>query len=77
MSSEIQKYIETAIDKKKDLFEADIIDFPNNKKINDLKSWQLYNKLDLNEDGDQLKAVTGICFTFLILIILGLYSNFL
>ena len=77
MSSEIQKYIATAIDKKKDLFEADIIDFPNNKKINDLKSWQLYNKLDLNEDGDQLKAVTGICFTFLILIILGLYSNFL
>tara|TARA_B100000989_G_scaffold271491_1_gene228296 strand:+ start:188 stop:421 length:234 start_codon:yes stop_codon:yes gene_type:complete len=77
MSSEIQKYIETAIDKKKNLFEADIIDFPNNKKINDLKSWQLYNKLDLNEDGDQLKAVTGICFTFLILIILGLYSNFL
>ena len=77
MSSEIQKYIETAIDKKKNLFEADIIDFPNNKKINDLKSWQLYNKLDLKEDGDQLKAVTGICFTFLILIILGLYSNFL
>ena len=77
MSSEIQKYIETAIDKKKNLFEADIMDFPNNKKINDLKSWQLYNKLDLKEDGDQLKAVTGICFTFLILIILGLYSNFL
>ena len=77
MSSEIQKYIETAIDKKKNLFEADIIDFPNNKKINDLKSWQLYNKLDLKEDGDQLKAVTGICFTFLTLIILGLYSNFL
>ena len=77
MSSEVQKYIETALEKKKDLFEADIIDFPNNKKINDLNSWQLYNKLDLKDDGDQLKAVTGICFTFLILIILGLYSSFL
>ena len=77
MSLEVQKYIETALEKKKDLFEADIIDFPNNKKINDLNSWQLYNKLDLQEDGDQLKAVIGICFTFLTLIILGLYSNFL
>ena len=49
----------------------------NNKKLNNLNSWQLYDKLDLKEDGDQLKTVTGICFTFLILIILGLYSNFL
>ena len=77
MSSEVQKYIETALEKKKNLFEADVVNFPNNKKLNDLNSWQLYNKLDLKEDGDQLKAVIGICFTFLILIILGLYSNFL
>mgnify|MGYP001220349175 FL=1 len=77
MGSEVQKYIEVAIEKKKNLFEADVIDFPNNKKLNNLNSWQLYDKLDLKEDGDQLKAVTGICFTFLILIILGLYSNFL
>ena len=31
MSSEIHKYIETAIDKKK-LFDADVLDFPVNKK---------------------------------------------
>tara|TARA_B100000989_G_scaffold261415_1_gene212444 strand:- start:57 stop:290 length:234 start_codon:yes stop_codon:yes gene_type:complete len=77
MSSEVQKYIETALEKKKNLFEADVVNFPNKKKLNDLNSWQLYNKLDLQEDGDQLKAVIGICFTFLTLIILGLYSNFL
>ena len=77
MSSEVQKYIETALEKKKSLFEAEVINFPNNKKFNDLSVWQLYNKLDLKEDGDQLKAVTGICFTFSILTILGLYSNFL
>ena len=77
MSSEVQKYIETALDKKKDLFEAEVINFPINQKLNNFNSWQLYNKSDLQEDGDQLKAVIGICFTFLTLIILGLYSNFL
>ena len=77
MSSEVQKYIETALEKKKNLFEADVVNFPNNKKLNDLNSWQLYNKLDLKEDGDQLKAVAGICFIFSTLILLGLYSYFL
>ena len=77
MSSEVQKYIETALEKRKDLFEAEVLDFPNHKRLDDFDSWQLYNKSDLNEDGDQLKAVTGICFTFSILIILGLYSNLL
>ena len=77
MSSEVQKYIETALEKRKDLFEAEVLDFPNHKRLDDFDSWQLYDKSDLNEDGDQLKAVTGICFTFSILIILGLYSNLL
>ena len=77
MSSEVQKYIEIALEKKKNLFKAEVINFPNNKRLNDLSVWQLYNKSDLKEDGDQLKAVIGICFTFLILTILGLYSNFL
>ena len=77
MSSEVQKYIETALDAKRDLFEADVIDFPKNRKPDNFEVWQLYNKQDVQEDGDQLKAVTGICFTLSILIILGLYSNFL
>ena len=74
MSSEVQKYIETALNSKKDLLEADIIAFPNDKKMNSLNDWQLYNKSDVKEDGDQLKTVIGICFVFSTLAILGLYS---
>ena len=77
MSSEVHKYIETALNSKKNLFEAEVIDFPNNKKLENFRTWQLYNKSDIKDDGDQLKAVTGVCFTFSILIILGLYSYFL
>ncbi len=77
MSSELHKYIENTLNSKKNLFEAEVIDFPNNEKLKNIGVWQLYNKSDLKEDGDQLKAVIGICFTFLILTILGLYSNFL
>ena len=77
MSSEVQKYIETALEKKKNLFEAEVIDFTNNKKLENFSTWQLYNKLDIKDDGDQLKAVTGVCFIFSILTILGLYSYFL
>ena len=32
MSSELHKYIETAIERKKNLFNADVISFPNEKK---------------------------------------------
>jgi hypothetical protein len=77
MSSEVHKYIETALNSKKNLFEAEVIDFPNNKKLENFSTWQLYNKSDIEDDGDQLKAVTGVCFIFSILTILGLYSYFL
>ena len=77
MSSEVHKYIETALNSKKNLFEAEVIDFPNNKKLENFSTWQLYNKSDIKDDGDQLKAVTGVCFIFSILTILGLYSYFL
>ena len=77
MSSEVHKYIENALESKKDLFEAEVIDFPNNKKIENFDNWQLNNKSNILDDADQLKAVTGICFIFSILIILGLYSYFL
>ena len=74
MSSEVHKYIETALNAKKDLLESDIIAFPSDKKIISIDDWQLYNKTDLKEDGDQLKTVIGICFVFSTLAILGLYS---
>ena len=36
--------------------------------------WRLYNKDNPDEDGDQVKAVSGICFTFATLLVLGTYS---
>ena len=47
MSSEVHKYIETALNSKKDLFEAEVIEFPNNKKLENFSTWQLYNKSDM------------------------------
>ena len=77
MSSELHKYIENTLNSKKNLFEAEVIDFPNNEKLKNIGVWQLYNKSDLKDDGDQLKAVTGVCFIFSILTIIGLFSYFL
>ena len=75
MSSEVHKYIETALNSKKDLFKAQVINFPSKNKIDTSDTWQLYDKSDIDEDGDQLKTVIGICFIFSTLIILGLYSS--
>ena len=81
MSSEIHQYIETAIDSKKNLLNAEIIDFPNDYEKNNKRDlvfnsntfWKITDK----SNNDQLKAVTGICFVLAILTITGLYSNFL
>ncbi len=83
MSSEVHKYIETALEKNKNLLNAEVINFPSENKMSEqdfLKSknssfWKLYDKSSLQEDGDQLKAVVGICFMFTTLILIGLYSN--
>ena len=81
MSSEIHKYIETAIDRKKNLLNAEIIDFPTdyekNNKTNLVLNSNTFWKITDKSNNDQLKAVTGICFVLAILTIAGLYSNFL
>ena len=33
MSSELHKYIETAIEKKQNIFDAEVLNFPKNKKV--------------------------------------------
>ena len=81
MSSELHKYIEKAIDKKENLLNAKIINFPNEKDLNntiDLKI-KKFDHWKISDDSniDQYKAVTGICFMIGILTILGLYSNLL
>ena len=83
MSSEIHKYIERSLEKNQNLFNAELINFPSDKKIqtsknlevDNSKTWKLYDKSNINEDGDQLKAVTGICLMFSALILMGLYSS--
>ena len=79
MSSEVHKYIEEALDKKENLFNARVINFPNevkidtsnNSKIKDNNFWRISDK----SNGDQLKAVIGICFMFGTLIMMALYST--
>ena len=79
MSSEIHKYIETALDKQDALFNAEVINFPKEKNLTSIQPKKLDNQnfWEINDDSneDQLKAVAGICFMFGALIIMGLYSN--
>ena len=79
MSSELHKYIETAIEKKQNLFNADVLSFPKNKKINNYQNLRFNNKthwnINDNANNDQLKAVTGICFMLAVLSLIGLLSN--
>ena len=79
MSSEVHKYVETAIKKRERILGAKILNFPNEENKLDFKDfanksydfWKISDKSNI----DQLKAVTGICFMIGILIIAGLYSS--
>ena len=79
MSSEIHKYIETSLEKKQNLFNASVINFPSDKKLNktDIFNINTVNFWNIGDESnkDQLKAVTGICFMLGVLTIIGLYSN--
>ena len=79
MSSEIHKHIEEALEKKENLFEARVINFPNEVKINnssDSKSKENnFWKINDESNSDQLKAVIGVCFMFGTLIVMALYST--
>ena len=79
MSSELHKYIETAIEKKQNLFDAEVLNFPKNKKIENSQNLSFNSKthwnINDNANNDQLKAVTGICFMLSVLLLVGLFSN--
>jgi|TARA_B100000123_G_scaffold229435_1_gene178815 hypothetical protein len=79
MSSEIHKYIETSLEKKQNLFNSSIINFPSDKKLNKnnifkINTGNFWNIGD-ETNKDQLKAITGICFMLGVLTVIGLYSN--
>ena len=79
----MQKYEKIVLDKEINLFNAEVINFPkdikknnfNNLDLDNSKNWKLYDKSSDIEDGDQLRAVTGICFMLLALVVMGLYSS--
>ncbi len=85
MSSEVRQYIIEDAYKKSEIFSAQLLKLPIKKKI--LKSkvtnldksayWKLYDKTNIHEDGDQLKAVTGICLVMGVFSFIGLYSTLL
>ena len=81
MSSEVHKYIKDRLEKNTNLFNAEVINFPNDTKMNDVKISKVkidsFWKISDISNNDQLRAVVGICFMFGALILMGLYSNFL
>ena len=69
MSSELHKYIETAIEKKKKFIQCRHFNFPKNKKINNSKkNNKTHWNINDNANNDQLKAVTGICLCWCFLL---------
>ena len=85
MSSEIRQYIIEDASKKCEIFIAQLLKLPIKKKILKSKTtnldkfayWKLYDKTNIHEDGDQLKAVTGICLVLGVFSFIGLYSSLL
>ena len=81
MSSEVHKYIEDRLEKNANLFNAEVINFPNDVKVNDVKISKAkidgFWKISDVSNNDQLRAVVGICFMLGALIVMGLYSNLL
>ena len=81
MSSEVHKYIEKSLNKNENLFNAKVINFPNDKNFDETQNLKTNTysvwKISDESNDDQLKAVIGLCFMFGALIVIGLYSNFL
>ena len=79
MSSEVHKHIEEALEKNQNLFDAEVINFPKEKKLQKIKAFKtdvnIFWKINDEANDDQLKAVIGLCFMFGALIVIGLYSN--
>ena len=85
MSSEVHQYIIEDASKKSEIFSAQLLKLPIKKKILKSKTtnkdkcayWKLYDKTNIHEDGDHLKAVTGICLVLGVFSFIGLYSSLL
>ena len=85
MISEVRQYIIEDASKKSEIFRVQVLKLPIKKKFLTSKTsnidkcdyWKLYDKTNVHEDGDQLKAVTGICLVLGVFSFIGLYSSLL
>ena len=85
MSSEVRQHIIVDASKNSEIFSAQLLRLPIKKKLlkpkashqNECEFWKLYDKTNIHEDGDQLKAVTGICLILGVFSFIGLYSSLL
>ncbi len=85
MSSEVRQYIIEDASKKSEIFSAQQIKLPIKKKnliskttnLDKCAYWKLYDKTNIHEDGDQLKAVTGVCLVLSVFSFIGLYLTLL
>ncbi len=79
MSSQTYKNLEKPLKKDQNFFNAEVINFPTEKKLNELKDLQIntgnYWKISDASNHDQFRAIIGICFMFGALTLMGLYSN--
>ena len=79
MSSELKKYSKSVLEKKQNLFNAQVIGFPNDNNLEKSKnlSSNAYNHWKISDETneDQYKAIIGICFMLGALVLTGLYSN--
>ena len=79
MISELQRYSKSVLEKKQNLFNTEVISFPNDNNIEKSKnlSSNAYNHWKISDETneDQYKAIIGICFMFGALVLTGLYSN--
>ena len=80
MSSEVHKHIKKRIAESESLFNAEVINFPGEKKLDNQESLKIVKdrvwRISDKSNDDQLRAVIGVCFMFGVLIVIGLYSNF-
>ena len=78
MSSEVHKYIEEALEKNQNLFDAAVINFPKDNKIQKVDAFKTdasyFWKIQDENNNDQFKAVVGLCSMFGALIVIGSYS---
>ena len=84
MSSEVRQYIIEDASKNSEIFSAQLLEFPIKKKklnskttnLDECGYWKLYDRRSIHENGDQLKAVSGICLIVGVFSLIGLYSSF-